>query len=214
MHNGEEMKKIVLIFFISLFVFNVFSQNEEKRDALSFYREGNYAAAIAICEDEISSDPERVDAYVVMCWALIANKQYAEARQRAQDGLRVSSYDLRLIESLAEACYYLGQNNAALEQFQRFVANAPDSNSRIGSSYYYMGEIYIRQARYQHADIAFTTAVQKRPQQDSWWVRLGYARERAGNYYESLSAYDEALRLNPALVDAQTGKQRVSSHLR
>lgn len=214
MYNGEKMKKIISIFFISLFVFNVFSQNEEKRDALGFYREGNYTASIAICEEEIGADPERVDAYVVMCWALIANKQYAEARQRAQDGLRVSPYDLRLTESLAETYYYLGQNNAALEQFQRFVANAPDSNARIGSSYYYMGEIYIRQARYQHADIAFTTAVQKRPQQESWWVRLGYARERAGNYYESLAAYDEALRLNPALVDAQTGRQRVSTQIR
>lgn len=208
------MKKIISLVFVSLFIFNVFSQNAEKRDALGFYREGNYATAILICEDEIRSNPENVESYVVMCWALIANKQYAEARQRAQDGLRVSPYDLRLTESFAEACYYLGQNNVALEQFQRFVANAPDSNSRVGSSYYYMGEIYIRQARYQHADIAFTTAVQKRPQQDSWWVRLGFARERAGNYYESLAAYDEALRLNPALVDAQTGKQRVSSHLR
>ena len=104
--------------------------------------------------------------------------------QCAADGLVVSSYDLRLIEILGEAKYYLGKNNGALEQFQRYVANAPESGSRVGAAYYFMGEIYIRQARYQHADISLSAAVKKEPLLDRWWTRLGYAREMAGNYYE------------------------------
>ena len=76
-----------------------------------------------------------------------------------------------------------------------------------------MGEIYIRQARYQHADISLTAAVKKEPLLDSWWVRLGYAREMAKNYYEAANAYDEALRLNPASVEADRGRTRVSSKI-
>lgn len=189
----------------------VFAQ--ERQDALVLYNNGNYAQAILVCEQEITENPNRVESYVVMCWSLVKNKQYREAEQRATEGLVISPYDLRLIEILAEARYYLGKNTDALEQFQRYVASAPESGSRIGVAYYYMGEIYVRQAKYQHADIAFTTAVKKEPLLDNWWTRLGYAREMAKNYYESVNAYDEALRLNPSSVEASRGRERVSLKL-
>lgn len=217
--------KVSFLFALTVSAQNIFAQSsvlplfqpssqQRQDDALVLYNNGEYAAAIAVCEEELRQDPERVDAYVVLCWSLVSNKQYAEAEQRALDGLRVSPYDSRLTESLAEAYFYLGQNNSSLTYFQRFVANAPDSNARVGMAYYFMGELYIRQARYQHADIAFTAAVQKRPENDGWWVRLGYAREQAGNYYEAISAYDAALRLNPSSNDARIGRNRVSDHLR
>ncbi|MGI5096044.1 tetratricopeptide repeat protein [Treponema socranskii] len=188
-------------------------QSAQKRDALVLYQNGDYAAAIQICETEIARNPSRIESYVVLCWSLVRNRQYAEAEQRAADGLAVSPYDLRLIEILGEAKYYLGKNNGALEQFQRYVANAPESGSRVGAAYYFMGEIYIRQARYQHADISLSAAVKKEPLLDRWWTRLGYAREMAGNYYEAAEAYDEALLLNAASSDAQSGKARVASRL-
>jgi Putative Zn-dependent protease, contains TPR repeats len=184
-----------------------------KRDALFLYQNGDYAGAIAICEAELASDPTRVESYVVMCWSLLKNKQYAEAEQHATDGLQVSPFDLRLLEILGEAKYYLGKNNGALEQFQKYVASAPESAARVGAAYYFMGEIYVRQARYQYADIALSAAVKKEPLLDRWWTRLGYAREMAGNYYEAAAAYDEALRLNSASADAQSGKNRVSAKL-
>lgn len=188
-------------------------RRQPPRDALVLYQNGDYAEAIAVCEIEIAQNPMRVESYVVLCWSLVRNRQYAEAEQRASDGLKVSPHDLRLIEIFGEAKYYLGKNNGALEQFQRYVASAPESSSRIGSAYYFMGEIYIRQARYQHADISLSAAVKKEPLFDIWWTRLGYAREMAGNYYEAIAAYDEALLLNAASTEARNGKNRVTTRL-
>ncbi|MBP3710726.1 MAG: tetratricopeptide repeat protein [Treponema sp.] len=188
-------------------------QRRQQQDALVLYQNGNYPEAISVCESELRQDPTRVESYVVLCWSLVRNRQYAEAEQRAADGLKVSPYDLRLIEIFGEAKYYLGKNNGALEQFQRYVASVPESGSRVGAAYYFMGEIYIRQARYQHADISLSAAVKKEPLLDAWWTRLGYAREMAGNYYESLAAYDEALLLNAASADARNGKNRITSRL-
>lgn len=205
------MKKLTLILGIVLLTSTVFAQT--KKDALVLYHNGAYRESIQVCEEELKVDPNRVDAYVVMCWSLIGNKQYAECEQRASDGLKVAPYDQRLIEVLGEAKYYLGKNAAALEQFQKYVSNATESSARYGKAYYFMGEIYIRQARYQHADIALSTAVKAEPMIDNWWVRLGYAREMATNYRESLEAYDEALRLNSSSVDASQGKIRVTSKL-
>lgn len=207
------MKKSLIFLLILLSFTNVYSQTSAKQDALVLYNNGKLREAIKVCEDELLENPNRVDSYVVMCWALVKNKQYAEAEQRATEGLVVSPYDLRLIEVLGEAKYYLGKNSGAMEQFQRYVANASDNSARIGTAYYFMGEIFIKQARFQHADIALSSAVKKEPLIDKWWVRLGYAREQAGNYLESVNAYDEALRLNPSSIDASRGRERVSAKL-
>ena len=202
---------VLVLFFIQASV--MFAQTQQK-DALVLYHNGKYKESVQVCEEELKENPNRVDSYVVMCWSLVKNKQYAEAEQRATEGLQVSAYDLRLIEILGEARYYLGKNNGAMEQFQKYVANANDSSSRLGTAYYFMGEIYIRQARYQHADIALSSAVKKEPLYENWWIRLGYAREMAGNYLEALEAYDEALRLNSSSVDASRGRDRVKEKIK
>lgn len=208
------MKKNIFVFFILFFLFEFYGFSQtSKQDALVLYHNGKYRESVQVCEEELKENPNRVDSYVVMCWSLVKNKQYAEAEERALSGLEVSPYDLRLIEILGEAKYFLGKNTGAMEQFQKYVASAPESGARVGTAYYYMGEIFIRQARYQHADIAFSSAVKKEPMLDSWWVRLGYAREMAGNYYEAVNAYDEALRLNTSSIEASRGRDRVNAKL-
>ena len=152
------MKNKILLSLVLFFsVSGLFAQNA-KQDALVLYHNGKYRESVMVCEEEIKENPNRVESYVVMCWALVKNKQYAEAEERATAGLAVSPYDLRLIEVLGEAKYFLGKNSGAMEQFQKYVASAPESGSRVGVAYYYMGEIFIRQARYQHADIALSSA--------------------------------------------------------
>lgn len=205
--------KILFILLLLLLSFSLYSQNAVRQDALVLYHNGNYRESVRICEEELKENPNRVESYVVMCWALVKNKQYAEAEQRAAQGLEISPYDLRLIEIFGEAKYYLGKNSGAMEQFQKYVATASESGSRVGSAYYFMGEIYIRQARYQHADIALSAAVKKEPLIESWWIRLGYAREMAENNYEALQAYDEALKLNSTSIDASRGRERISARL-
>lgn len=208
------MKKLILsLLFVTLYTTVLFCQNTVKQDALVLYHNGKYREAVQVCEEELKTNPNRIESYVVMCWALVKNKQYAECEQRASEGLVLSPYDLRLIEILGEARYYLGKNQSAMEQFQKYVASASESGSRVGTAYYFMGEIYIKQTKYQHADIALSSAVKKEPLLDYWWIRLGYAREMAGNYYEAMNAYDEALRLNSASYDALRGRERVNAKL-
>lgn len=207
------MKKVFLSLFLSsIFCFSIFAQQRE--DALVLYRNGKYAQAIKICEVEITEDPQNIDSYCVLCWSLVRNRQYAEAEQRAAEARAINSTDVRLIEIQAEAKFYLGKNTSAMELFQNYLSNVPANGSRIGNAYYYMGEIYIRQAKYQHADIAFSAAVHTEPLVDYWWTRCGYAREMANSYESALEAYTKALELNSSNTDAQRGKDRVTAKLR
>ena len=204
------MKKLVLLIILSINITLAFSQT---KDALVLYHNGKYAEAISVCEQELIETPGRIESYVVMCWALVKNRQYNEAEIRAEEGLKLSPYDLRLIEILGEAKYYLGKNNGAMEQFQKYVASAPESSARVGSAYYFMGEIYIKQGRYMHADISLSMAVKKDATNDKWWTELGYAREMAKDYVRAAEAYDKALSINPSSINAEKGRTRVNSKL-
>ena len=202
-------------FFILAFVFSLFAVSaQSKPDALVLYRNGNYPEAIKVCEQEIAANPRNIDSFCVLCWSLVRNRQYAEAEVRATEARKIAPGDIRIMETLAEAKYYQGKNGESLEMFRTYIANAPSDAVRIGNAYYYMGEIYIRQGKYQHADISMTTAVHTEPLVDLWWTRCGYAREMAENYKTALEAYSKALELNASQGDAARGKERVSARLR
>ncbi|MBB5226172.1 hypothetical protein DYE50_10135 [Treponema ruminis] len=206
------MKKFI---FLLAFVFSFAAISaQSKPDALVLYRNGNYPESIKICEQEILINPRNIDSYCVLCWSLVRNRQYAEAEVRATEARKIAPGDVRLMEVLGEAKYYQGKNGEALEMFRTYIASAPSNAARIGNAYYYMGEIYIRQGKYQHADISMTTAVYTEPLVDLWWTRCGYAREMAGSYASALDAYSKAIELNASQADAARGKERVAARLR
>lgn len=185
---------------------------QTKPDALELYRNKQYNESIQVCLAEIAETPANVESHVVLCWALVQVKRYEEADSWAEKGRAVSKYDPRLIEIQAEAKYYRGLNDQALRLFQEYISYAPNG-TRIAPAYYFMGETFLRQGRYRHADIAFSTALQLESVNANWWVRLGYAREMAKDYRHALEAYNKALGLNPAIPDAARGKERVLAAL-
>ena len=200
---------------IPIFLFAAFfSFAQEKKDALKIYKSGDYIQAINICEAEIAQNPNNIDSYVVMLWALIANKQYSEAELWASKAKVLSPYNQYITESFAEAEYYLGKNDEALGLFQDYISLVQFSGSRIGEVYYFMGEIYIRKGNFYHADIAFSQAVCNEPLKDFWWTRLGYAQEMSKMYKLASLSYEKAYTLNPQNIEAKNGRKRVISKIR
>jgi len=63
--------------------------------------------------------------------------------------------------------------------------------------------------KFNHADIAFSTALQYAPNNARWWARLGWVREKIARYLPALKAYEQAVNLNPNLQDALSGKTRM-----
>ncbi len=211
------MKKQLRFCLISL-LFSVFClagafAQSEQNQAYKLYSKGQYVQAIALCKEVLAGDEKNMDYYIVLCQSLVENHQYREAEYWANTALKHNRYEHHIIESLAEARYFLGNNDSALSLFQEYISLVSNNASRIGNAYYYMGEIYIRKASYNHADIALTAAVRYEPLNDQWWVRLGYAREMARSFSEAAKAYENALKINPSQVDAQRGKERTSQYL-
>lgn len=196
-----------LLLFVSI---AAFAQN--KPDALAMYHAGQYDQAVQTCLSEIQQMPKNLDSYSVLGWSLLKLGRYQDAVNYELVALDISRYDPRIVEILGEAYYFLGDSTNALKYLEEYTVLAPNGD-RIDDVYYFMGETYIRLGEFNRADIAISTAVYYSPNVAQWWTRLGYAREMARNYQLALDAYSHALTLNPASIDAATGKARVSAKL-
>ena len=185
---------------------------QERPDALAMYQMGEYEKAVNVCLTELEISPRNMNSFTVLGWSLISLKRYQEALNYALKGLEISRYDHRVVEIAAEANFYLGNNVDSLKYFEEYTVLAP-TGDRIGIVYYFMGEVFIRIGEFNHADIAFSTAVYHRPTIARWWARLGYAREMAEDFAFAMEAYDQALKLNPSLSDALRGKERASTKM-
>jgi len=185
---------------------------QSKPDALAEYRSGNYERTVQICREEIEENSANLDSYVVMCWGLLGLRRYDEALRYARAARSLSRYDARVVEILGEVFYFQGNNAEALQYFQEYVNLAP-TGQRIDNVYYFIGEIYIRMGKFRHADIALSTAVHWLPGNASWWTRLAFARENAGDLTQAVAAYEKAISLNPQLTDARRGLDRLRQKL-
>jgi len=202
------MKKTVFALFSLVFLFLALDGYSQRRDALVEYRNGNYDRSVQICRDEIEENANNLEAHVVICWSLIRLNRFEEAMRYARAGRSINRIDVRITEILGEINYYQGRNNEALQYFQEY-ANAAPEGQRIDVVYYFMGEIFIRQGKFRHADIALSTAVHRQPGNAEWWARLAYTRENAGDLNSAVEAYERALSLNSRLADAQRGLERI-----
>ena len=187
---------------------------QDRADALEMYRAGNYVRAVEICLQELqergTDQPKlRMDSYSVLGWSYLRLGQYENALKYARAARSELRYDIRIIEIQAEAQFYLGRNIEALQLFEEYVSLSP-TGDRIDLVYYYMGEIFLRLGEYQHADIAFSTALHHSPQSARWWARLGYAREQIPDDDGAQEAYRKALELEPSMEEARIGIDRLA----
>ena len=138
-------------------------------------------------------------------------KKYDDAIRYGLAAQALSPYDSRITEAMGEAYYYKGDGNRALEYFELYTVQAP-LGDRIARVYNFMGEVYITQAKYNHADISFSTALYHAPTITRWWYRLGYSRELATDYDGAKIAYNKALELNPSFAEATRALNRIRNN--
>ena len=203
------MKRAVSVFLFLFLAFTLMAQT--KPDALKEYRAKQYGTAVDICLAEIKAGTYTVDTYNILLWSLNRQKRYRETITYGNQASK-KYRDMRIIESMGVAYYYVGNYDRALSNFKTYAAELPEG-SFIDDVYYFLGEIYIKQNEFNNADIALTTAVHHYPKSAMWWARLGYAREQAGSFEAALAAYDQALSINRNQAEAKSGRDRVAAKL-
>jgi tetratricopeptide (TPR) repeat protein len=147
-----------------------------------------------------------MDSYAVLTWALQRQKKYSDVINRGNEALKIRQ-DYRVIETMGEAYFYLGNFEASLLYMQRYINNISNGD-RTSVAYFFIGEIYRFQKKYHYADIAYTAAVRLTPDMALWWYRLGSVRESAGEYRFASEAYEQAIKIDPNYKQATSGLER------
>lgn len=196
---------------------------QEKPDALKLYREGRdletagktseakakYTRSAEVCRLELKENSKNIESFVVLGWALIRLGQYNEVISTSQEALKISSREYRIIESIAEAYFYLDNYTESLKYFEQYLHALPNGD-RASTAYFFVGDIFRLTGRYEHADIAYSTALVKTPNMALWWYRLGSVRELAGKKAEAKAAYEKALQYRPIYQEASDAIKRLS----
>ncbi|HUI69770.1 MAG TPA: CDC27 family protein [Spirochaetia bacterium] len=202
-----------LFLIAGLLVLAPYAFAQDKPDALELYRANRFEDAIKVCQQELAESPKSIDSHVVMGWSYLRLKRYQDALDISQKAAAINPNDPRVIEILGEADAFLGKPTDALKNLEEYAALRPDGE-RIARVYWLMGEVYISLKEYQNADISISTALYYDQNNGQWWSRLGWARELAGDWKWASDAYGHALKLDPSIVDAQRGHDRVAQKLK
>lgn len=169
-----------------------------------------FSSSLAMIEKLLPSDPANPDLISLQCWNLFRLDRHKEVVTIGQKALQAVQ-DFRIMETMAESLYFLDRNEEALQYFADYFARAPEREERMSSAYYYVGECYMRLKKYEHADIAFSTAVTMEKNMYYWWYRLGAVKEMLGQYRRAYETYGKALELNAGFQFAKDGRNRVKA---
>jgi len=171
----------------------------------------HYNEAVRICLEEVSRNVANRDTYTVITWTLQRQRKYTDVITWGERGLRIYSDEYRIIETMGEAFFYMGNYERSLSYMQRYT-NALPEGERSSVAFFFIGEIYRLAHKYHHADIAYTTALRIEPGIALWWYRLATVREQIGDRRPAIDAYQQSLRLNPNYSEARDGLARLQNN--
>lgn len=213
------MRVFFLIVFFAVSVFQAAAQ--EKPDAAQSYRTGRdleargrideantyYNEAVRQSEEDIRKGTATQNTYTVLTWTLQRQKKYNDVIRWGKESMRIRE-DMRVVETMGEAYFYLNDFESSLKNMQHYVGSLPEGD-RASVAYFFIGEIYRVQKKYNYADIAYTTAVRLEPGMYLWWYRLGIVREYVRDFNNAAQAFEQALKINPSYAEAAEGLNRV-----
>jgi tetratricopeptide (TPR) repeat protein len=172
-------------------------------DATVYYNE-----AIRQAQEAISGRRANIDSYAALTWALRRQNRHSDVVRYGQEGLNLRADDARIIETMGESYFFLGNYAQSLRFMERYLLALP-AGDMSALAYFYIGEIYRIQSKWRHADIAYTAALKlSGGWMALWWYRLGAVRESAGEYGSAAQAYEEALKRDSAYRQAREGMER------
>jgi len=169
----------------------------------------HYNEVVRVAFDQITRHVATRDTYVLLTRALRRLGRHNEVVNWGQQGLRVFPDEFRLLETMGQSFFFLGNFEQSLAHMERYADVMPEGD-RISLAYFFIGEIFRLTQKFYRADMAYTMALHFEPGMALWWYRLGSVREQIGDVGPALEAHRRALAINPNHSGARNAVVRLT----
>ncbi len=153
-------------------------------------------SARALAERSLQTDPQEALYHAALGEVLEAEGKKSEAEQKYLDALY---YDPSSLEPMSRlyVLYQSTQEPAKIAKLERLLVAALEKQKDSPIHHDWLGQVYMREGRFDKADEAFQTAVRQAPKESEFQISLGGLRARQGKLDEAMAAYQKALVLKP-----------------
>jgi tetratricopeptide (TPR) repeat protein len=174
----------------------------------SFFSKGDYQAAVVAYERSVSSDPKFARGYVELGLAYHHLEKYTQAEEAFKKAVTI--HDDSCAEcGLGMVLHLQGRNEEAEKALKKAAALNPQDTCAFNQ----LGRMYYKLERYPEAIEAFRSEIKLRPNAISYHF-LGNSHLYSNQFEKALSAYHDALRIDPDYSRVYVYVGHAFSHLR
>jgi tetratricopeptide (TPR) repeat protein len=175
--------------------------------ALSAWKTGDVAKSEQAFEKALSIDTRHVKSYVNLSRVLLEQQRHADAIGRLTRAADVDPESIEVQRLLGRTYHALGQTDEAVAAYGR----ALELNERDAWSLNDLARIYLETGRADQALPLLIQAVEVRKDIAEFHNNLGLALEQTGHLRAAATAFDSALRVDPAFDPAKQNLARVGA---
>ncbi len=166
--------------------------------------------AIQQAEQAVRENPSDPDLRLQLATLYYEHRRYDRALEEANEIVRVFPDNEAGLLLAGMSHVQLGQQEAALEPLERFIAlrkDRPEANAdlQLELAYYYVGAGYVALGQSEKAIEPLQAALRISPTDADALYQLGLAYRRVGKPHEALEAFRKAVRLVPRFTEAYRG---------
>jgi tetratricopeptide (TPR) repeat protein len=172
------------------------------------FAKGDYEAAVVAYERSVASDPEFLRGYVELGQSYLQLENYEKAEQAYKKAVSIQEDSCGQC-GLGMVLHRQGRNDEAEKALKRAMALNPRDVCAINQ----LGRMYYKLDRYPEAVEAFQAEVKLRPSAIAYHF-LGNSYLYSDQFEKALTAYDDALRVDPDYYRVYRYRGHAFNHLK
>ena len=163
---------------------------------VDYLSRGFYASARALAERSLQADPSQALYLAALGEVLEAENKKNEAEQKY---LQALYNDPTAPEPMSRLylMYQATQEPAQIMKLERLLVASIEKKKDSPVHYDWLGQVYLREAQYDKARMAFQTAIGLAPTEASFRINLGGLDAKQGKLDDALAGFQKALDLKP-----------------
>ena len=163
---------------------------------VDYLRRGFSASARALAERSLQDDPNQAMYLAAMGEVLEAEKKRDEAEQKYLEALFADPTALEPMSRLY-LLYQGSREPAKIMKLERLLVASLEKKKDSAIHHDWLGQVYLREGKYDKAAQAFQTAISLAPQEAPFRVNLGGLQAKQGKLDEAIATFQKALELKP-----------------